>query len=153
MSFAGLQGHSIGAARFFLAIILIALCLVRVPAGLAAETAIIILSPKSGETIHDNTGKVAVVVGLGEGAVLEKGQRVHILLDGAPAVRDRARRNFVLRDVVRGEHSLQALLVDAKGNTLASSTPVTFYMWQASRLFPGRGNDRPVRPAHRSAPA
>lgn len=137
MGYAGLQHNSVGAGRFFLAIILIALCLARIPAGLAAEPAITILSPAPEETVHDNAGRVPVAVGLGEG-VLEKGQRVRILLDGTPAGRDRARLNFVVRDVVRGEHTLRALLVDAEGNTLASSKPVTFYLWQASRLFPGR---------------
>lgn len=137
MSFSSLRRKIIASGNTLLALIFVALCFIPIAAGVAAEPGIRILNPASEETIHDNTGRISVAVELGEG-VVKNGQRVRILLDGAPAARDRAQLHFVLHGVVRGRHTLRALLVDAKGNTLASSEPVTFYLWQASRLIPRR---------------
>lgn len=104
----------------------------------AQQSAVVILNPQAEEVIHDNTGAVAVSVGLGKGVGLTDGQRLRVLLDGLPASPDGDSLNVVLRDVARGEHSLQAVLVDEAGKPLAASEPVKFYMWQASRLFPSR---------------
>jgi hypothetical protein len=66
------------------------------------------------------------------------GAGARLVLDGA------ARPKIYRGDVVeldgidRGSHSLQAVLLDANGNRIAASAPVTFYMWHASRLFPNR---------------
>ena len=49
---------------------------------------------------------------------------------------------FRLDGVERGEHTLQARLVDRNGRTLAGSEPVTFHLWQASRLFQNRRGGR-----------
>ncbi len=35
----------------------------------------------------------------------------------------------------RGEHSVSARLVDEQGRTIASAEPVTFFVYQHSRLF------------------
>lgn len=106
----------------------------------AEEAVIVILNPQAEEIIHDNTGAVAVSVGLGKGVGLTNGRRLRVLLDGLPSGPDGVggSLNVVLRDVARGEHSLQAMLVDRAGNPLAASEPVRFYMWRASRLFPSR---------------
>ena len=97
---------------------------------------IAITNPKNEETIHDNTGKVVVSIAI-EGGLPEQ-SAIRVLLDGQPYGAARTGASFTLEGVERGEHTLQAQVVDAAGKTILSSDTVTFYMWQASRLFPGR---------------
>jgi len=97
---------------------------------------IAITSPKNEETIHDNTGKVVVSIAV-EGGLPEQ-SAIRVLLDGQPYGAARTGSSFTLEGVERGGHTLQAQVVDAAGKTILSSDTVTFYMWQASRLLPGR---------------
>lgn len=109
------------------------------PGHVRADAATIaIASPKPEETIHDNTGSVAVVVVSGDGAVAPDGVSIRVFLDGQPYGPVQHSRSFTLTGVERGEHTLQVQLVNAAGKMLASSNTVKFYMWQASRRFPGR---------------
>ena len=98
---------------------------------------IAITSPKNEETIHDNTGSVPVSIAM-QGSGLPEHSSIRVLLDGRPYGAARYGASFTLEGVERGEHTLQAQVVDAAGKTILSSDTVTFYMWQASRLFPGR---------------
>ncbi len=97
-----------------------------------------IVQPRADETIHDNSGHVNVAVSIDGGRELAAGERLRLVLDGMPAGRDRRSLATGLDGVARGTHSLKALVVDRSGNVVASSDPVTFHMWQASRLFPNR---------------
>lgn len=98
---------------------------------------IAITSPQNEETIHDNTGSVPVSIAI-QGSGLPEHSSIRVLLDGRPYGAARYGASFTLEGVERGEHTLQAQVVDAAGKTVLSSDTVTFYMWQASRLFPGR---------------
>lgn len=120
-----------------------AFLLLVMPAWLAPDNvradaaSITIASPKPGETIHDNAGNVAVaIVVQNDGAAQDASIRV--LLDGQPYGPVQHSRSFTLTGVERGEHTLQVQLVNAAGKMPVSSNTVKFYMWQASRRFPGR---------------
>ena len=104
----------------------------------ADEATIEISSPQPEETIHDNSGSVAVTVAVRNGRVAAKLLRFRVLLDGETYGPIQDSPSFTLSGVERGEHALRVELLDSSGNALASSPSVTFYMWQASRLFPGR---------------
>ena len=93
-----------------------------------------IVSPADGDTIHDNAGDLQVVVG----ATLGAGERVRVLLDGVPVGADSPSTTLQLYAIDRGEHRLQAVLVDERGAVLASSATITIYMWRASAQFPLR---------------
>lgn len=108
----------------------------------AQNAAVIITRPQAGETVHDNTGAVPVEVTVA-GGVLTAGQRLRVLLDEKPYGAEQRAPAFVLQGVERGEHQLRVELVDAKGTVLGASSPVTFYMWQASSLFPSRKREAP----------
>ncbi len=97
-----------------------------------------IVQPRADETIHDNSGHLNVAVSIDGGRELAAGERLRLVLDGMPAGRDRRSLATGLDGVARGTHSLKALVVDRSGNVVASSDPVIFHMWQASRLFPNR---------------
>jgi hypothetical protein len=104
-------------------------------AGAAQAAEVAIVQPAHAETIHSNQGELTVRVRQSGGVA---GARVQLMLDGSALPRT-YRGNFIeLKGIDRGTHTLQAVLLDAKGERLAASEPVTFYMWQASRLFPGR---------------
>jgi len=101
-------------------------------AALAADISIV--SPASEETVHDNSGNVTVEVA----AQLNAGQRIRLLIDGAPAMPDSRDTTFRLQGVNRGEHTLEAVVLNDDEEVIANSGPVVFYMWQASRLNPAR---------------
>jgi len=96
---------------------------------------IAIVQPANEGTVHDNEGNVIVQVAVFPS--LAPGHQVALVLDGRP-VAQQTGTTVALSGVERGAHTLQAQVVDAGGATLAASQPVTFSMWQASRLFPGR---------------
>jgi hypothetical protein len=104
------------------------------PASPALPT-ITITSPAGEDTVHSNTGEVNVAVAVAPR--LQPKQTIVITLDDREVARG-ARRTVRLTGVDRGTHLLQAKLFDAQGNLLAESDVVTFHLWHASRLFPGR---------------
>ncbi|MGE5338948.1 MAG: hypothetical protein ACM3PU_14045 [Gemmatimonadota bacterium] len=118
----------------------IAILLLAFTSGVQAQTpsaarTISITAPANDETVHSNTGDLDVTVRVSPRPT--PNQTVVIALDDHEAARG-ARSRLHLSGVVRGTHTLQARLVDAQGSVLAQSEPVTFHMWQASKLFPGR---------------
>jgi hypothetical protein len=64
------------------------------------------------------------------------------LVDGSRHGPDRRTPVFILDGLDRGEHVLQVLLVDGKGEVVAASPPVTFHDWRAPARFPGARNSR-----------
>jgi len=93
-----------------------------------------ILTPGDGETIHDNSGTVRVRVVGGDPAAA--GYQAYV--DGTPRGPIALTTGFTLVGIDRGEHQLAVAAVDGRGNPIDTSREITFYMWQASRLFPGR---------------
>ena len=99
------------------------------------QASVSIVSPAERQTVHDNTGRAPVSVKVQNGGSLPEGRSVRVVLHGERFGRLRATHSFQLESVVRGEHRLQVELVDESGKVVASSEPVTFYLWQSSRLF------------------
>ncbi len=97
-----------------------------------------IVAPKSGATIHDNSGQIAVSVTLRPALRANAGHRFRALLDNALLPGEWSSARFSLTGVDRGSHTLRVIVTDADGNRLLESGPVEFHMWQASRLFPNR---------------
>jgi hypothetical protein len=104
----------------------------------AGATQVAILVPVQQDTIHDNSGTLAVKLKVEPPIDPEKGTSIRLLLDGKPAAPDSPGMNFTLQGVERGEHWLQALLIDRQGQTLSVSETVHFTMWQASKNSPPR---------------
>lgn len=104
----------------------------------AGAAQIQILAPLQQDTIHDNSGSLAVEVKVEPPIEPKDGTSIRILLDGKPALPDSRGMNFTLQGVERGEHWLQALLINRKGQTLSVSDTVHFTMWQASVNSPAR---------------
>lgn len=102
-----------------------------------AYRSIAVEQPANGATVFDNAGDMDVVVSVSPKLDTAAGDRIALILDGrTESVRGATR--FRLTGVARGEHSIEARVMDGSGNVLISSSPVKFHMWQASRLFPNR---------------
>jgi hypothetical protein len=95
-----------------------------------AHAAPAIVSPAMDETVHGNTGSIRVVV---QG--VPAGMHLLPVLDGLPASEPVFDAVFHLRAVPRGTHELSVRLLDADGRTVMQTPPVSFHVWQASRLF------------------
>lgn len=91
---------------------------------------VIIAAPSNEETVRENTGSVYVTTRITPR--FKAGFKVQLLVDGAPHGDPSNSTTFALREVDRGEHTLQAKLFDAN-NKLVSVSPVsTFFMHRAS---------------------
>lgn len=107
--------------------------------GMPAHAAQIrIITPTQDAVVHDNGGTVAVSVTVEPAVQADRGQALRLLLDGQPASPDTQGTSFTVMGVERGEHWLQVVMVDGKGQTLAVSQTVNFTMWQASTNAPPR---------------
>jgi len=101
--------------------------------GACAAEGLMLIRPSDGETIHDNSGQVMVVVSGDRDAA---GFQAYV--DGAPTGGVQPGPAFHLEGIERGEHSLRVEAVDDDGRPVAETGTITFHLWQASRLFPGR---------------
>ncbi|MEO8159394.1 MAG: hypothetical protein ABI648_16470 [Betaproteobacteria bacterium] len=110
--------------------------------GFACATAgaarLTILAPAQHDTIHDNSGNMVVTVRVDPPLDPQDGTSIRILLDGKNVTAKKSGAGYALTGVDRGEHSVQAALVDRNGQTLRESEPVQFTMWQASISNPAR---------------
>lgn len=137
MSHYRIPHHRISARK--IVVLLIAAAALWFAATAATAASIRITSPANEETIHDNSGNVSIELQ----ADLGGKQRVRLLLDGKPTMPDGVRTSINLQGIERGEHTLEAMVLDEDGSTAAASGPVTFFMWQASTNLPPR-NPKPA---------
>lgn len=93
---------------------------------------IVIASPADQATVRENTGSVYVTSRITPR--FENGFTIQLLVDGSPFAAPSNTSTFALRNVNRGEHTLQVKLFDSQGNTIASSPVSTFFMHRASSL-------------------
>ena len=94
-----------------------------------------IVSPRPDEGVRANDGRVPVEVAVEPRPKRDTRLRFRAFLDGQPTgpVSDQPR--WILSDVPRGTHTLEAVVLDEKGQELARSAPVTFHVLRVSRLI------------------
>ncbi len=91
-----------------------------------------IASPENEATVRENTGSVYVTTRISPR--FATGFKVQLFVDGTPLGVASSSTTFALREVNRGEHTLQAKLFN-ENNKLVSVSPVsTFFMHRASVL-------------------
>ena len=91
-----------------------------------------VASPAAEETLWNIGAVLNVSLALSPG--LQSGHRVQAYFDGTPL--EAAGLSFQLEGVYRGEHNLQAEVVDETGTVLIRSQPTRFYVQQTSVLRP-----------------
>ncbi len=111
-----------------------------------AYTAFNILQPGQQETLWNVAGNVDVALQLTP--ELQAGHRLGVYLDGALQNTGGGAQQFQLTDVVRGQHTLQAVVLDTDGDEVLRSLPVTFMVQQTSIQNP----NNPNAPANRPRP-
>ena len=89
-----------------------------------------ITSPIHEETIRDNTGSIHIN-GRNEPRFIP-GHKVQLYLDGVKYGHPKASLLFVIRNIDRGEHTLQLGLIDEKGKSLAKSKTITLFLHRRS---------------------
>ncbi|MEO3678085.1 DUF4124 domain-containing protein [Rheinheimera sp. FR7-31] len=93
-----------------------------------------IVQPEHQGTVRDNTGSVYVSGKISP--MFERGLRVRLLIDGNAKTEPQNNAVFILRDIERGEHTLQMELFDQNGKIIAVSPITTFYLHRASVISP-----------------
>ena len=66
---------------------------------------------------------------------LGRGHRLQLLLDGQPRQEPQTGTSWALTNVYRGEHSITVAVVDGDGQQLATSEPVTVFVFRPSSKF------------------
>ncbi len=89
------------------------------------------LQPQQEQTFRNTGGQIQADLKIEPG--LPRGTRVELWLDGKKKAEWKG-APVTLSEVWRGQHSLEARVIDANGKTLARSS-VTFFMHQASLLI------------------
>jgi hypothetical protein len=95
-----------------------------------------IVNPANDATVFSNPGDVSVQASVVP--ALAGDDRVELLVDGDSAGEPAKSLDFQLSGMERGEHVLQARVIDGTGNVSAVSPSTIFYVWQASVLFPNQ---------------
>ncbi|WP_163578191.1 DUF4124 domain-containing protein [Halomonas faecis] len=99
-----------------------------------------IAAPANEETLPTGAaGKVAVELAIEP--PLREDHRVRLLVDGEISQSALHTDAFLLNDLPRGEHVLQAELLDANGDVRHRSDPVTLYVQRASVNLPQNPNN------------
>ncbi len=91
-----------------------------------------ITAPGHDQAVRENAGNLTITVTSIPALDATLGHQVQILLDGQNAATGGV--TLSLTNVDRGTHALTARIIDANGEVLISSTPVTFHMLRYSRL-------------------
>lgn len=87
---------------------------------------ITISSPEHKQTIHENTGSVYVTSRITPR--FDRGLTIQLFIDGKANGPAGDSSTFAIRDVDRGEHTLQLKLFDSRNKVIAVSQPRIFYM-------------------------
>ncbi|MDR9438006.1 MAG: DUF4124 domain-containing protein [Halomonas sp.] len=99
-----------------------------------------ILSPGQEETLPTGAaGNVQVTLGIQPD--LREDHRVRLLVDGQVSQTAMHTDTFMLNNLDRGEHVLQAELLDASGAVRHRTSPVTLYVQRASVNLPRNPNN------------
>jgi len=91
-------------------------------------SALTVTAPIAEETLWNIGGVLSVSLDLQP--ALQPGHRLRLYFDGEP--REVSTLNVQLEEVWRGEHNLQAEVLDETGKTLIRSQPMRFYVQQTT---------------------
>lgn len=94
-----------------------------------------IAHPAHDATVRENAGNVDIVVVTEPEWNPQWGHKVRVMLDGKPLPEMQTAAKFQLKNIDRGTHTLQAMMLDAKEAVLTTSQTITFHMKRRSTQF------------------
>ena len=97
-----------------------------VPAKAPVKFSINISSPEPNQTIRENTGSVYVSTRISPR--FEAGFTIELFLNGTAIGPPSDTTTFALRDIERGQHTLQVKLYNKQNQVIATSTESVFFM-------------------------
>jgi len=100
----------------------------RTPEGQYSEFQI--LEPEQNQTIRSDEGEVRVAMLLIPGKL--EGHEIVVKVDGTPLSNNPGSTQLILNQVQRGSHTLDASIVNEKGETVISAPTVHFHMRKAA---------------------
>jgi ABC-type glycerol-3-phosphate transport system substrate-binding protein len=100
-----------------------------------------IVNPADQSTVFSDTGEMTVQASVSP--ALANGDSLELLVDGQSAGPPGISLDFALSGMARGEHLIQARVIDATGNVAVASPPDTFQVWTASILLENVGAGGP----------
>lgn len=111
-----------------------------VPLGESAQyTRLAITSPQPQETLWNLGGTLTVEVAVAPR--VQAGHRLALVYDGAQLpVPPSSGTTFTITEVYRGQHTVQAVVLDSSNTPVLRSAPVQFMVQQTSLLNPNRSN-------------
>lgn len=98
--------------------------------------ALIIVSPANGAVLDDPEGNVSVSLVLEPALNARRGDSIRLRLDGRQLSASYTDSEIGIANVERGEHLLQADVVNRTGKVLITSAPVNFVQQRPSALAP-----------------
>ena len=93
-----------------------------------------VIQPAPRETLWGTGGRVEIAIGIAPD--LQPYHRLGLYLDGVLTDLQTQAIRFEIADVHRGEHTVQAVILDEDDNELLQSAPVTFFVQQTSIHYP-----------------
>ena len=105
---------------------------VATPTAAKTSWTVVITAPANETTIPMGPGNFSVNAEVKP--ALGAGQRLQLLMDGAPHGEPRQDGAWQLTNVFRGEHKLSVSVVDTAGKSLATSEPVTVYVMRPIQI-------------------
>jgi hypothetical protein len=105
----------------------------------------VFVAPANDATIRDNQGIVRASVQLDPSLMGQQGHKIQFYLDGTPYGVPVAGSNLMIKKLDRGTHALGARVINARGETLFSADPVTFFLHRESVNFPNRAKPTPFK--------
>ncbi|HEX5419692.1 MAG TPA: DUF4124 domain-containing protein [Gammaproteobacteria bacterium] len=109
----------------------------------SAYRRLVILKPEPQQTLWNIGGNLSVQVDVAP--PLTAGDSIDVFLDGQRVDVQAASPQFTVPNVFRGVHTMQAVVVDAQGEEVLRSMPVTFMVQQTSVLNPNNNTPPAVR--------
>lgn len=97
-----------------------------------------IIAPGDDEVVWNNDRLLEVAVTTAPAIRSRNGHRLSILIDGEVVAHSANETRFLVENVFRGTHVLEAAVENAGGEIIQRSAPVTFHMRQHSILSPTR---------------
>lgn len=114
------------------------------PAAPVTESAqyaqLAVSSPTAGETLWNIEGVLSVDVAVAPRVFA--GHRLALIVDGEQLTLQPAGTSFTVPEIYRGQHTVQAVILDAAGSAVLRSAPVQFMVQQPSLLNPNNPNRR-----------